>query len=215
MNRIPAILLFFATAFSCFMSCNSDGKEQIEYTFNPDSSYTMKKTDVNALISDSGITRYKAIAQTWLIFGQAKEAYWFFPDGAYLEKFDTVFNIEASFRADTARYYERRKLWKLDGHVDVSNFKGERFQTSQMFLDNNSGTCYSDSFIRITRGEFINEGIGFRSNQDMSVYDIFHPTAEIPFEMKRRALGEDTLPSDSVQSTVSNVSLTEEDENGD
>jgi LPS export ABC transporter protein LptC len=193
------------------MSCNSDGKEQIEFTFNRDSSYTLKKTDVNALVSDSGITRLKIVTQTWLMFGRAKEPYWLFPDGAYLEKFDTVFNVEASFKADTARYYERRKLWKLDGHVDISNFKGERFQTSQMFWDQNSKTFYSDSFIRMTRGEFINDGIGFRSNQDMSIYDIFHPTAEIPFETKRRALGDEILPADSVRSTASDTPLPVED----
>jgi len=162
---------------------------------------------VNTLVSDSGITRYKVIAQTWLIFGQAKEPYWFFPDGVYLEKFDTVFNIEASVKADTAYYYERRKLWKLEGHVDISNFKGERFQTSQMFWDQNSSSIYSDMYIRITRDmdEFVNEGIGFRSNQDMSIYQIFHPTAEIPFDMKRRALGDEIAPDDSLQIPLPNA----------
>jgi LPS export ABC transporter protein LptC len=199
MSRKPVILLLVAIVFSCVPSCKNDRQEKIEVTFNRDSSHTLMKTNVNALVSDSGITRYKVIAQTWLVFGQAKEPYWLFPDGAYLEKFDTVFNVEASIKADTARYYERRKLWKLDGHVDISNTKGERFQTSQMFWDQNNGTIYSDSFIRITKGEFYNDGIGFHSNQDMSIYKIFHPTAEIPFETKRRALGEEAAPADTVQ----------------
>jgi LPS export ABC transporter protein LptC len=208
MSRICVVPVLFAIAFfSCFMSCNTDKKEQIEIAFNPDSTYTLKETNVNTLVSDSGITRYKVIAQTWLIFGQAKEPYWFFPDSIYLEKFDTVFNIEASIKADTAYYYERRKLWKLEGHVDISNFKGERFQTSQMFWDQNSSSIYSDMYIRITRDkdEFVNEGIGFRSNQDMSIYQIFHPTAEIPFDMKRQALGDEITPADSVQIAPPNV----------
>jgi hypothetical protein len=184
-------------------------QEQIEVAFHPDSSFTLMKTDVNALISDSGITRGKAIAQTWLIFGKAKEPYWLFPDGIYLEKFDTLFNIEASIKADTAYYYERRKLWQLEGHVDISNFKGERFQTSQMFWDQNSSSFYSEMYIRVTKKikgeEFINEGTGFRSNQDMSIYDIFHPSAEIPVEMKRQALGDETLPADSLQAVPDTV----------
>jgi LPS export ABC transporter protein LptC len=203
MSRNHVIPVLFAIAFSCFVSCNTDKKEQIEIAFNPDSTYTLKETNVNALVSDSGITRYKIIAQTWLIFGLAKEPYWFFPDGVYLEKFDTVFNVEASVKADTAYYYERRKLWKLEGHVDISNFKNERFQTSQMFLDQNSNSIYSDVYIRITKEEFLNEGIGFRSNQDMSIYQIFHPTAEIPFEMKRRALGDEITDSVQISPPVS------------
>ncbi|MDR2385372.1 MAG: LPS export ABC transporter periplasmic protein LptC [Tannerella sp.] len=208
MNGNTAIPVFFAIVFSCFTSCKKDRQEQIEVAFHPDFSYTSKETNVNTLVSDSGITRYKLIAQTWLIFGRAKEPYWLFPDGVYCERFDTVFNVEASIKADTAYYYERRKLWKLEGHVDISNFKGERFQTSQMFWDQNKGTIYSDSFIKVTKGEFINEGIGFRSNQDISIYDIFHPTAEIPFEMKRRALGDEAVPADSAQTSPSNL-LTE------
>jgi LPS export ABC transporter protein LptC len=197
MSRNAVIFILFAVAFSCFISCKKDEQEQIEIAFNPDSSYTLMRTNMNALVSDSGITRCKVIAQTCLMFGQAKEPYWLFPDGVYLEKFDTVFNVETIIKADTAHYYERRELWELDGHVDISNNKGERFQTSQMFLDRNN--IYSDSFIRITKGENYNDGIGFRSNQDMSIYDIFHPTAEITFEMKRRALGEETALADSVK----------------
>ena len=193
MNRKPVILLFVFVALSCTLSCKKDRQEQIEIAFNPDSSYTYKASNVISFVSDSGITRFKIITKTRLMFDKAKEPYWFFPDGVYLERFDTLFNVEARVQADTACYYQRRRIWELKGHVDISNFKGERFQTSQMFWDQNKSAIYSDVYIRITKGEFINEGIGFRSNEDMSVYDIFHPSAEIPFEMKRQALGDDTV----------------------
>jgi LPS export ABC transporter protein LptC len=202
MSRKPVVLVLFAIVFSCFASCKKEKQEQIEVAFNPDSSYTLKETNVNGIVSDSGVTRWRGVAQTWLMFDRASEPYWFFPDGVYLEKFDTAFNAEASIRADTAYYYKRRKLWKFEGHVDISNLKGERFQTSQMFFDDNAGSIYSDTYIRITKGEFINEGIGFRSNQDITVYDIYHPTAEIPFEMKRRALGDEAIATDSIHTPL-------------
>jgi LPS export ABC transporter protein LptC len=209
MNRFPAFPVLFALIMSCIMSCRKEQQEQIEVAFNPDSSYTLKKTDVNALVSDSGITRYKVTTQTLLIFEKAKDPYWFFPDGVYLERYDTVFNIEASIKADTAYRYVRRRLWKFEGHVDISNSKGERFQTSQMFLDENSNSVYSEMYIRVTKkvkGDvFINEGTGFRSNIDISVYDIFHPSAEIPVEMKRRALGDETLPADSLPTAADTI----------
>jgi LPS export ABC transporter protein LptC len=197
-NRIRIIISLVAVLAVSLSSCKKGKKEQVEISFNPDSTYTMKETNVNALLSDSGRTRYKIITQTWLMFSRASEPYWFFPDSVYLEKFDSTFNIEASIRADTAYYYERRKLWELKGHVDISNLKGERFQTSQMFWDQNIGSIYSNMYIRVSKGEFLNEGIGFKSNQNMSKYEIYHPTAEIPFEMKRQALGDEAVANDSI-----------------
>ncbi|MDR2145376.1 MAG: LPS export ABC transporter periplasmic protein LptC [Tannerella sp.] len=201
MLRKPVILLLVAAALSGVLSCGSEKREQIEIAFNPDSTYTYKSTNVVSFISDSGTTRYKIIAQTWLMFGLAKEPYQFFPDGGYLEKFDSVFNVEASIRADTAYYYERQKLWRLDGNVDISNFEGERFQTSQMFIDDMKGIMYSDAYIKITRPDgFVENGIGFRSNRDVSEWEIYHAhDVDIPFEDKRRVPGDSIAVADSLQ----------------
>ncbi len=198
------LLVVIAMPLSFLASCMREKKEMIEVDFDPQTSYTLKETNVNMLISDSGVTKYKAKAATWLMFGKASEPYWYFPDGVYLEKFDTMLNVEASIKADTAYYYERRKLWELNGHVDISNLKGERFQTSQLFWDNNKETIYSDSFIRISKGETVNTGIGFRSNQDMSIYEIYNSSADIPIDMQRRAIASDSIPSDSLHHEAKN-----------
>lgn len=192
------VLLTVVVPFGFLFSCGGEKKEMVDIDFDPETSYTLKETDVETYVSDSGRTRYKIITDTWLIFGKAKEPYWFFPDGVYLERFDTAFNTEASIKADTARYFERRKIWKLDGNVDISNFKGERFQTPQLFWDQNVEKIYSDSFIRVSKGDKINTGIGFSSNQDMSIYKIYNPGAVIPFDAQRRTLSGDSIPPDSI-----------------
>lgn len=199
------VLLTIAMPLSFFGSCTREKKDLIEYAFDPQTSYTLKETNVEMFISDSGVTKYKIITDTWLMFGKASEPYQYFPDGVYLEKFDTTFNVEASIKADTAYYYERRKLWKLNGHVDISNLKGERFQTSQLFWEDNPSIdfpIYSDSAIRITKGESVNTGIGFRSNQDLSIYEIYNSSADIPVDMQRRAVGGDSIPTDSINHEI-------------
>ncbi|MDR2915416.1 MAG: LPS export ABC transporter periplasmic protein LptC [Tannerella sp.] len=198
------LLLTIAMPLSFFASCIREKKDTVEVIFDPQTSHTLKETNVETLISDSGVTKYKLIAATWLMFGKASEPYWYFPDGVYLEKFDTMFNVEASIKADTAYYYERRKLWELNGHVDISNLKGERFQTSQLFWDQNKETIYSDSFIHISKGENINTGIGFRSNQDMSIYEIYNSSADIPVDMQRRAIAGDSIPPESLNNEEKN-----------
>lgn len=168
--------------FGFMLSCTGEKKEVVDVRFSPDSTYTMKATDIVTLVSDSGITRYKVVTKEWLMFGEAQEPYWFFPEKLHLEKFDSLFRVEASVDADTAYYYERRNLWKLIGNVKIESLQGERFETELLFWNLDEKKIYSDRFIRITKGAFVNTGIGFESNQTLTQYKIFNSSAEIPLE---------------------------------
>ena len=93
----------------------------------------MQTSGVTTLISDSGVTRYRVNTEEWLVFDRKKPSYWAFEKGVYLEQFDSIFHIEASIKADTAYYYDKERLWKLIGNVDIQNRKGERFNTELLF----------------------------------------------------------------------------------
>jgi Protein of unknown function (DUF1239). len=192
------VLLTIVMPLSFIVSCNDNKKDMVEVVYDPQTSYTLKETNVKGVVSDSGRIRFKYETPTWLVFGKASEPYWYFPDGVYAERFDSAFQVEASIKADTAYNYEHRKIWELKGNVDISNLKGERFQTSQLFWDQNKEEFYSDSFIRITKGESVNTGIGFRSNQDISIYEIYNSTGEIPVDMKRSDTVTYSMPQDSL-----------------
>ena len=197
-KRKPSIAIVFmavAMLLFCFLAaCNREVKEEVEIGFNPDSTYTMKAVDVVTLVSDSGITRYKVQTHEWYMFGEASEPYWYFPKKLHLEKFDSLFRVEASVDADTAYFYQHRKLWKLIGHVRVRSLQGEQFETSVLYWDQNLEKVYSDQFIRITKGEFVNTGQGFESNQALTQYRIFNSAAEIPFEDRSPDSADDTAP---------------------
>ena len=105
---VVMLLLFMA-------SCGKENKEVVEVTFDPENTYTMRTTDATSLISDSGITRYRLNAKEWLVFGKAQEPHSYFPQGVYVEKFDSLFNVEASVKADTAYYWDKKGLYKLIG----------------------------------------------------------------------------------------------------
>ena len=77
------MLIFLCVAFAC----GDDPKDVVDVKFDPNSTYTMKATDVVSLISDSGVTRYRLNAKDWLVYGKAEDPYWFFPSGIYVEKF--------------------------------------------------------------------------------------------------------------------------------
>lgn len=178
-TSVVVMLLLFSVVL---LSCKPEVKEVVEVSSDPEKSYTMKATQVNTLISDSGITRYRVKAKEWLVFGNAKEPYSYFPEGIYVEKFDTTFHTEASIKADTAYYFDKKGLWRLIGNVEVESLQGERFNTSELFWDQKAEKVYSDKYIRIQQKEQIITGIGFESNQNMTRYRIFNSQGEFPVE---------------------------------
>lgn len=173
------------------VACSKETKDIVDATYDPEKSHTMKATEVNTLISDSGIIRYRIEAAEWMVFGKAKEPYWYFPEGIYVEKFDTLLHSEASIKADTAYYFEKKGLWHLMGNVEVESLEGERFDTPELFWNQKEEKVYSDKYIRIQQEEQIITGIGFESNQDMTRYKIFNSQGVFPVE-------EASQPADSI-----------------
>ena len=62
-----------------------------------------------------------------------------FPRGIYVEKFDTLFQTEASIKADTAYYYDKKGLWELIGNVEVESLQGEAFWDFPIVLGPEAG----------------------------------------------------------------------------
>lgn len=186
---IVVVMLLLFTA-----SCGKEKTETVVVAFDPERTYTMKATDVSTLISDSGITRYRLKAKEWLVFSKAAEPHWYFPEGIYIEKFDTLFHAEASVKADTAYYYDKKGLWELIGNVKVESLQGERFETSQLFWNQKDEKVYSDKYIRIEQADKIITGIGFESNQNMTQYKIFNSQGIFPIS--------ETAPTDTVRTAT-------------
>lgn len=183
------------------IACSSEKKEIVDVAFDPEKTYTMKATEVNSLVSDSGLTRYRLNAKKWLVFDKAKDPYWYFPEGIYVEKFDTLFQTEASIKADTAFYFSKRELWRLVGNVKVESLQGEKFDTSELFWNQKEGKVYSDKYIRIEQEDKIITGVGFESNQEMTQYKIFNSKGTFPVSESKAS--ENTVEADSLQNVSS------------
>ncbi|SFL16502.1 LPS export ABC transporter periplasmic protein LptC [Proteiniphilum acetatigenes] len=183
-------------------SCKDKNDNLIAFAYDPDTVPTMITTSVSQLISDSGITRYRIVADVWMVFDQAKEPYWYFPEGLYFEQFTPDFEIEATVEADTAWYYNTKDLWRLKKNVHVENRKGEQFDSDELFWDGKNGKVFSEAYIEIKSGLTELKGYGFESNQTMTDYRIFRPhDGKLPFS--------ETTPADSIQSDSGEVSEAE------
>lgn len=143
----------------------------------------MVTRDVDMLISDSGIIKYKALAPVWYVYeNDIKNKYWYFPEGIRLDQIDTTFTTEFSIEADTAYNYETKQLWHLIQNVKVHSTTGEYFETNDLFWDLRKHEVYSDSFIHIERPDAIIEGFGFTSDDAFTKYELRQTSGIFPFQ---------------------------------
>ena len=181
-SQNAVILVFSLVCFPFLWSACNEKKEEMVDISNADSLARMTTLCVTSLISDSGVIRYKIITDEWRIYDKAKEPYWYFPLGLYVEQFDLMLNPDAHVRCDTAYFYERKKLWHLIGNVRMENLQQEKFDTQELFWDQDKEKIYSDKYIQIEQKERIITGIGFDSNQSMTKYVIRKPQGIFPVE---------------------------------
>lgn len=191
--RIAAAVM--AAAVVLAPACSPDKKETLDLTIDPETTPTMLTHDVSTLISDSGITRYHITAPIWYVFGESAEPRWTFPEGLFLEKFDDDLNQDATVEADSATYFEKRKLWRLDGNVRIRNIQNEKFLTQQLYWDQRNQKIYSDSFIHIERSDRVIEGMGFTSNDRLSVYEVNRVSGIFPVSQFTGQGGADSTAS--------------------
>ena len=195
-NASITIVLGAMVMLLLFSACSGRHKDMGAAITERDSLPVMDTKGVMTLISDSGITRYRINTEEWLVFDRKNPPYWAFEKGVYLEKFDSIFQVEASIKADTAYFFNKEELWKLMGNVHIQNLKGEQFDTELLYWDQRTQRIYSDEFIRIEQPDRIITGHGFESNQQMTVYTIRKP--EGIFYVDEEAAAADSLQTDTI-----------------
>lgn len=181
-KRIARVILLLLVCFAVMACAKKEVRHHADAIEDRKAMAALEGDNVTTLISDSGITRYRIKAKKWLVFDKADTPYWEFPQGIYLEKFNMDLKADAVVEADYAHYNEPAQRWTLRGNVKAINLEGEQFETPLLYWDQKSESVYSDSSIVITREVSIIQGIGFRSNQEMTQYTILRPTGVFPIK---------------------------------
>jgi LPS export ABC transporter protein LptC len=180
-------LLYLAMAVWCvaLIGCRKKGGNEIVQAFDTEQEMpTLHTEGVTTLISDSGVIKYRITTQQWDMYENGANPRWYFPQGIFVEKFDSIYQTEASIKSDTAYFFKNKKLWRLVGNVDILNQAGDRFQTQELYWDQRAQTIYSDSAIDILKEDVILRGVGFESNERMTKYTIRTPSGIFPIKEK-------------------------------
>ena len=152
---------------------------------NRDQLPILKSKGVSTLISDSGVIRYKIVAEEWYIYDKTDPSKWSFEKGLYLQKFDQKFHVDASIQADTAYFYDQKKLWELKGNVFIRNQRGDRFYTELLFWDQITHKIYSPIHVKIEGIDRRLEGADFTANEEMTDYMFHKASGALPMEDKQ------------------------------
>lgn len=149
-------------------------QEQVEHTapaiHDRDSVPVITSYGVNTLISDSGIIKYRIVAERWVINQNVNPSRWTFDKGVFLTQFDQKFHINSYIQCDTAFYYDQSRLWELRGRVRILTKDGLRFSSEQLFWDEARHELYSHVFSRLVTPERTLQGTWFRSDEKMTKY---------------------------------------------
>ncbi|MDY5387765.1 MAG: LPS export ABC transporter periplasmic protein LptC [Muribaculaceae bacterium] len=184
-------LLFIALFVALIVStgCREERKIDVAAKLNPKTMATMTTKNVATFISDSGVVQYKIVAPIWKVYDEVDTPYWSFPQGLYLQKYDRSFQVIATVAADSARFFSQEKVWRLDGHVEMTKVPKDLFQTEQLYWDQRRRILYSDSFIHIETSTHTLEGIGFESDERLTSYRIIKPQGIFPVNSQDFAAG--------------------------
>ena len=155
-----------------FSSCDRAKEHTAEAILDEDSVAMMTTYGVNTLISDSGIMRYRIIAEQWEVNDNRNPPRWIFSRGLFLQQLDEKFHVETYIQADTANYFTTKKLWHLWGNVRIKTVDGLIFQSEELYWDQNRHELYSNMFSKLITPERELEGAYFRSDEHMRHYNI-------------------------------------------
>ena len=171
-----------AAAMFMLFSCNNEEEKKGPHLAERDSLPTLRTLGVSTLVSDSGIIRYKIIAEEWFIYDKKDPQYWSFQKGLFIETFDRSFQAEAFISCDTAYHFYNRSLWELRGRVLAKNVKGETFKTTLLYWDTRAHRIYSPAYMEIDGETQKLSGYDFSSNEQMTEYIIHSSKGQFPLE---------------------------------
>jgi LPS export ABC transporter protein LptC len=103
-----------------------------------------------------------------------------FPEGIYIEFYDSVGMISSTLKANQAFYFREENKWRGRGDVEVRNIpKKQQLDTEELFWMPATKKIFTEKFVTIKLESEVLYGIGLDAAQDLSYYNIKDPKGEI------------------------------------
>ncbi len=176
------------------VSCSEQQEHIAPAVRDEDSVAMMTSYGINMLISDSGVIKYRIVAEESISNQNLNPKRQIFNKGIFMTQFDENFHVESYIQADTAYKYDELSLIELRGRVRVLTRNGVKFRGEELFWDQRKHEYYSNMYSYIETPERTLEGNYFRSDESMEKYYVSNSKGS--FE-RRDIIGEEEEKSDS------------------
>ena len=205
--KTPSFLLTILLIFSAlFTACSEDKPPTGESVKNRDSLPIMITKGCSKIISDSGVVRYRIVAEEWKVFDKTNPSRMEFKKGIFMERFDNQFRPNLLITADTAFCYNQT-LWELRGRVVIKNKQtGTIFRSEELFWDQSKHLVYGNKYMRVVEPDREIEGDTFKSNEDMTMYEITQSSGFMPssgFKKSMTNAGAPAMQGNTAQDSAS------------
>lgn len=165
--------LFVTVALLLFaVSCEEEHEHTAPAVNARDSVPAMVTYGVNTLISDSGVIKYRLVAERWEVNEVRNPSRWVFDKGLLLTQFNQKMQIQGYIQCDSAVYFDKLRVWQLHGRVRILNPQGMSFQSDQLYWDETNHKFWSYSYSHMKMPDKEIDGNWFESNEQMTQYEI-------------------------------------------
>lgn len=194
-------IIIAVAAAAAILSCTEPTEHTAAAIYDRDSVSVMTSYGVNTLISDSGVIKYKIVTERWDVNTIKNPNCWTFEKGVFFEQFDQQFHVEAYVQADTAWYFDQKKLWHLRGRVRIRNVNGLLYESQELWWDGLRHELYSNVFSKVTTPERTLQGTYFLSDERMTHYTVSNSKGSFTTEdmEKKDESQQTTAPGDTLQ----------------
>ena len=193
--------IIIAVAVAAILSCTEPTEHTAPAIYERDSASVMTSYGVNTLISDSGVIKYKIVTERWDVNTIKNPNCWSFEKGVFFEQFDQQFHVEAYVQADTAWYFDQKKLWHLRGRVRIRNANGLLYESQELWWDGLRHELYSNVFSKVTTPERTLQGTYFLSDERMTHYTVSNSKGSFTTDdmEKKDETTQTASPGDTIQ----------------
>jgi hypothetical protein len=192
-------IIIAVAAAAAILSCTEPVEHTAPAIHDRDSVSVMTSYGVNTLISDSGVIKYKVVTERWDVNTVREPSCWTFEKGVFFEQFDQQFHVEAYVQADTAWYYDQKKLWHLRGRVRIRNVNGLLYESQELWWDGLRHELYSNVFSKVTTPERTLQGTYFLSDERMTHYTVSNSKGSFTTEDIEKKEESQSAPGDTIQ----------------
>lgn len=197
MHRLLYIILYAiaASASLAFVGCGQGAPPEGAAVKNRKQLPAFVDRGVSGVISDSGIMRYRFIAEEWAVYDQTQPPRQEFHKGILMLRYNDKMAINMQVTADTAVIYPNEYM-ELRGNVYVIDEEKQSTYTSQqLFYDFKKEEFYSNVWTSIVTPDREIQGSRFRSKKPEG-----NKPAYYEFDMDKGSMpmpkeGKDTLKS--------------------